>query len=298
MLAIVRAIERFHIYLYGIEFTVVTDCNASVYAINKANLNPRIAGYTLALQNYRFNVKHRAGARMAHVDALNRQVSYIDSLPLERKLEFKQLQDSKLKAIANELEFSDNEKFELINGLVYRKTPDHSLFVVHESMVNNLIKSYHDEMAHCGIEKTVQDISPTYWFPSLRKRIIYVDNCIICILANVSKHAKEGEMQLITATSSPFEILFVDHFGPLQTTEDGFRYLLVIVDSLTRFTWLFSTKSTNTKEVVNSMKFLFNIFGNPRELVSDRGSAFTSNEFTNFIQSRKIKHRQVAVASP
>jgi len=27
MLAIVKAIERFHIYLYGIEFTVVTDCN-------------------------------------------------------------------------------------------------------------------------------------------------------------------------------------------------------------------------------------------------------------------------------
>jgi len=42
MLAIVRVV-RFHIYLYGIEFTIITDCNALVYAINKANLNPRIA---------------------------------------------------------------------------------------------------------------------------------------------------------------------------------------------------------------------------------------------------------------
>jgi len=41
MLAIVKAIERFHIYLYGIEFTVVTDCNAVTYAINKAHLNLR-----------------------------------------------------------------------------------------------------------------------------------------------------------------------------------------------------------------------------------------------------------------
>lgn len=40
ILAIVKAMERFHIYLYGIEFTA--DCNALVYAINKANLNPRI----------------------------------------------------------------------------------------------------------------------------------------------------------------------------------------------------------------------------------------------------------------
>lgn len=43
MLAIVKAIERFHIYLYGIEFTIVTDCNLLVHAVNKANLNPRIA---------------------------------------------------------------------------------------------------------------------------------------------------------------------------------------------------------------------------------------------------------------
>jgi len=43
MLAIVRAVERFHLYLYGLNFTIVSDCNALVYAVNKANLNPRIA---------------------------------------------------------------------------------------------------------------------------------------------------------------------------------------------------------------------------------------------------------------
>lgn len=43
MLAVVKSIERFHIYFYGLQFTVVTDCHALVYAINKAHLNPRIA---------------------------------------------------------------------------------------------------------------------------------------------------------------------------------------------------------------------------------------------------------------
>lgn len=43
MLAVLKAIERFHIYLYGIEFTLVTDCHALTYAINKAHLNSRIA---------------------------------------------------------------------------------------------------------------------------------------------------------------------------------------------------------------------------------------------------------------
>lgn len=49
MLAVVKAMERFHIYLYGLNFTVVTDCHALTYALNKANLNPRIARWTLRL---------------------------------------------------------------------------------------------------------------------------------------------------------------------------------------------------------------------------------------------------------
>lgn len=70
MLAIIRTVERFHTYLYDLEFTVITDCNALVYAINKTNLNPRIARWILALQNYKFKVAHRPGKRTAHVDAI------------------------------------------------------------------------------------------------------------------------------------------------------------------------------------------------------------------------------------
>lgn len=93
MLAVVKSIERFHIYLYGIQFTVITDCHALVYAINKAHLNPRIARWTLRLQSYSFSVSHRPGTKMAHVDALSRIVASISLLPLERELEFRQLKD-------------------------------------------------------------------------------------------------------------------------------------------------------------------------------------------------------------
>lgn len=115
MLAVVKAVERFHIYLYGLSFTVVTDCHALVYAVNKP-FKPKNR-WTLRFQNYNF--KHREGRRMAHVDALSRIVCFCE--PIERELEYKQLQNPRLKAIAENLEFKNHNRFKLIEGLVYKK---------------------------------------------------------------------------------------------------------------------------------------------------------------------------------
>jgi len=163
MLAIVRAVQRFHLYLYGLDFTIVTDCNSLVYAITKANLNPRIARWTLALQNYHFKVVHRSGNKMKHVDALSRAVAYVHEMTLERQLEFKQITDPRLKQIAEELEFKDNDKFCLVNGLVYKKCGEDLKFAVPESMISNLLRVHHDDAGHIGKEKTYQSIMQNYW---------------------------------------------------------------------------------------------------------------------------------------
>lgn len=299
MLAIVKAIERFHMYLYGLEFTVITDCNALVYAVNKANLNPRIARWTLALQNYMFKLAHRPGVRMAHVDALSRQVFYVNALPIERELEFRQLQDNRLKEIAKELEFQANEKFQLIDGLVYKKDSDNYKFCVPDAMINSILRAHHDDMAHCGVEKTVAGIRNTYWFPSMRRKVIdYIDNCIVCLMSNASAHSKEGEMIIDKVPSLPFDTIHIDHFGPLPETADGYKYVFVVIDAFSRYTWLLPAKSTTALETCDLLKLLFNIFGVPKEIVSDRGTAFTAYEFTHLIESLSIKHRKVAVASP
>lgn len=42
---------------------------------------------------------------MAHVDALSRAVYYVETLPLEKELQYRQLQDPKIKLIVKDLEF-------------------------------------------------------------------------------------------------------------------------------------------------------------------------------------------------
>jgi len=84
----------------------------------------------------------------------------------------------------------------------------------------------------------------------------------------------------------------------LSNGSNGFKHILVLVDSFTRFTWLFPVKTTSSKETIKNLISVFNVFGNPSEIVSDRGTAYSSFEFSKFVQSRNIKHRQVAVAAP
>jgi len=264
MLAIVRAVERFHVYLYGIGFTVVTDCNALVFAITKANLNPRVARWTLALQNYNFKMAHRPGNKMKHVDALSRSMAYVKEVSLERELELRQLADPQIQAIANKLEYGNDEKFTLVNGLVYRKNFENLKFVVPDAMVHTLLRTYHDNMAHVGRVKTYEGIAQAYWFPSMRKKIHnYVENCFVCIMADDSVNRFEGASSLYATPKSPMETLHIDHFGPLQETRDKFKYVLVVVDAFTRFIWLFPVQSTSTREVINHLDYAFSIFGKP-----------------------------------
>jgi len=191
MLAIVRATERFH--SYGSNFTVVTDCNALVYAINKANLNPRIARWTLVLQN--FKLIHRPCGKMKHVDALSRGVAYVNELSLERELELRQLSDVRIQDIANSLEYNDNEKFVLVNGLVYRKNNDDLRFVVPDAMIPALLRAHHDSMGHAGRVKTFEGIAQSYWFPSMRKKIYeYIDNCFVCIMSSIVRRVLDYDV--------------------------------------------------------------------------------------------------------
>lgn len=152
MLAIVKATERFHIYLAGVEFKVVTDCIVLVGAVNKANINPRVARRILRLQNYTFKMEHRGGHKMKHVDALSRVVSAVEAMPIGLELQYRQLADPRIRELVQQLEEKEHKKFSLINGLVYRKDLERPKFVIPDAMVHNMLRIYHDA-AHCGAKK-------------------------------------------------------------------------------------------------------------------------------------------------
>jgi len=54
-LAIIYALNRFRVYLLGISFKIVTDCNALKMTLQKRDINSRTARWALELQSYDYS---------------------------------------------------------------------------------------------------------------------------------------------------------------------------------------------------------------------------------------------------
>ncbi|UYV75799.1 hypothetical protein LAZ67_13001398 [Cordylochernes scorpioides] len=72
LMAIVWTLDRLRQFLVGIKFTVVTDCQALVYMNAKKTTNPQIARWYNLIQEYDFEIRHKPGEKMAHVDGMSR----------------------------------------------------------------------------------------------------------------------------------------------------------------------------------------------------------------------------------
>ena len=82
----------------------------------------------------------------------------------------------------------------------------------------------------------------------------------------------------------------VDHVGPITATSKGYKHLFVVVDAFSKFTWLFPTKSTSCKDVLDKMEIIAITFRYPRRIVSDRGTAFTATSFKEFGERKGVEH--------
>ena len=82
-LAIVWAVGKFHVYLYGVKFLLMTDHKPLVYIFDKVNqsiknkkipemTNNRISRYAVTLMMYNYEIKYRNTKEHANCDMLTR----------------------------------------------------------------------------------------------------------------------------------------------------------------------------------------------------------------------------------
>lgn len=184
------------------------------------------------------------------------------------------------------------------NDLLYFYVNDVPLLVVPKCMQTQIVRQAH-EKGHFGVSKTEAIVRQDYWFRGMRAKVEkIVNSCINCILAERKQGKKEGMLNVLDKGEVPLDTYHVDHVGPMALTSKKYKHIFVVIDAFSKFVWLYPTKSTGANEVLQKLQLQSTVFGNPRRLISDRGSAFTSNAFQDYCKEEKIEHSLITTGVP
>jgi hypothetical protein len=73
LLAVVKATNHFHPYLYGNQFVIRTDHAALQWLLSFKNPEGQMARWLQKLQQYNFRIEHRSGQQHGNADALSQR---------------------------------------------------------------------------------------------------------------------------------------------------------------------------------------------------------------------------------
>lgn len=82
----------------------------------------------------------------------------------------------------------------------------------------------------------------------------------------------------------------------METDNDGFKYILMMVDDFLKFVILIPIRSVDVKAVVSTLETLIDLFGVPKRIISDHGGAFTRKTFDELCVAYGI-HKHITVTA-
>ncbi|RDY10471.1 Pro-Pol polyprotein, partial [Mucuna pruriens] len=89
-----------------------------------------------------------------------------------------------------------------------------------------------------------------------------------------------------------FDVWGIDFMGPFPVS-NGYSYILLVVDYMSRWVEVVATKTNDAKVVVNFLKF-----GVPKALISDQGSHFCNRAMSSLLEKYGVVHRIATAYHP
>jgi hypothetical protein len=297
-LAIVKALRHFRVYLIGIKFTIVTDCNAVKATVNKKEILPRVPRWWTYLQDFNYEIVYRKGSSLSHVDFLSRNpVSVLRVSPHESWLHIQQKGDAEAQQMLNDLREGklDPKQYLEKEGLLYHqqvsgKSKVLRYFVPRQSRLG-LLRLFHDEQCHVGADKTIASINKHFWFPHLQQFVHkYVKHCLVCAVKKTRTRPLQGFIRSPEKPTVPLHVVHIDCLGPLSVSSQKCKYVLVVVDAFTKYCHLIPLKSVTAYETQQALQTFIGCFGTPRVVIVDSGTNFHNLSVCKFFDEFHIDY--------
>ena len=309
-LSVCYGLEKFHTYIYG-KHIAVQNNHKPLEMIQRKPIHaapPRLQCMLLCLQKYDYTIQYIPGQNMVLADRLSRFPSPHDNLPikLHQNIHASNFHPDRLLIIQGAIECNP------VHLAVYRMTLNgwpkrihdvpclaHHFWNLRDELTiedgvllkgnrvcippelhDRTLYDLHD--SHEGIEKMTH-IARANILPAINADIAdYVRRCTICTRHKASQTVQP--MLPHDIPDGPWQEIAADYF-----TLKGKDYLL-IVDTFSKYPFIFKTHSKTTDSIINCLQDLFSQFGMPKHFFLDNGPPFSSDPFSQFLSSHAIDH--------
>ena len=304
-LSLIFGVDKFHQYLYGTNFTLVTDHRPLLGLFDESqpvshNASGRIQRWALVLAGYNYTIRYRSGSAHENCDALSRlsTVPAVSPMPIEYVDLIEQLNESPVTAahirawtlhdnvskvkryVLNGWQIDDpmtqaynrfRDELSIHDGCVMRG----ARVVVPKKGQLPLLQLLHS--SHSGVVKMKALARSYIWWPGLDSQIESLSKqCFQC-----EQNAKEPTRVPMTPwlyPQAPWSRIHLDYAGPIEG-----KMILIAVDVYSKWIATAVVKSA-TYTTIEELQKLFADKGIPETVVTDNGTYFTSGEFQTLMK--------------
>ena len=315
-LSCIFGIKKFHDYLFGHHFELVTDHKPLLGLLKEdrptsVQASARIKRWSLFLSSYEYTLTFRNTTAHANADALSRLPLPVtpatDKLESELVLLNEHLAESPVSAddirtwtardpklsrvlqyvqqgwpsvVDSDLERYASKQLELstYNGCLLWG----NRVIVPPQGREAVLMELHE--GHPGMTK-MKALSRMYvWWPGINVDIEKsVRLCTEC--QEVQSSPPAAPLHPWKWPSRPWSRLHLDFAGPFQG-----KMFLVLIDAHSKWIEATVTSSTSSIAVIEELRTIFAKFGFPETIVTDNGTGFVSQEFEAYLRRAGIRH--------
>jgi transposase InsO family protein len=324
-LAIVFGVKKFHAFLYGRRFTLISDHKPLLGLLHESKPIPplasgRIQRWALILAGCSYEMQHRAGRSLLRADALSRlplpEKPREAPTPAEVVLVMDQMDEGPVTArqirvwtrtdpdLSQALRFTETGQWPQEPPLNLRpfcsradelSVQDGCLMwgnrvVVPKEGRKPLLRCLHQ--GHQGASKMKALARSIFWWPKLDADIEHLaDECRDC--QEMRRTPAPYPLQPWAWPDRPWSRLHIDYAGPVQG-----RMLLVLVDAHSKWMDVHVMPNSTTSATIQRLRQNFATHGLPDILVSDNGTNLVSEEMRDFLVKNGIQHVRTAPYHP
>ena len=316
-LSIVWGVRKFHTYLFGRPFVLLTDHEplTAIFSPSKglpAMTTARLQRYAIFLASMNYEIKYRKSADHANADGLSRLP--LPHSPQDGSLDwadvFNMAQIDPLPVTAAEIARHTNRDPVLAKVLTSVSTGralsttdgDMQPFVrrkdelgLHQGCVmwgirvvipsplrHRVLEELHS--GHPGLVRMKALARSFVWWPGIDTDIEQTGKACLGCQAHQAAPPK-SPLHPWEWPSKPWQRLHIDFAGPFQ----GHMWLIV-VDAHSKWPEVLPMSSTTAPATIRRLREVFAQHGLPDQIVSDNGPQFTADEFRRFTEANGITH--------